>query len=168
VFETLQQQWQASSLARAYEALTERDRLVVLGLAAFLGLVVLYLGVWAPAHDWNVAAGDRYQRQFSVLQWMRANEDDARAAARSSAAGQRSGNSSMLTRVSSSANRAGVRLTRFQPEGGGGVAIVIQNQPFNAVLRWLDDLARERIQVRQLSLDRQGPSGLVNGRIKLI
>jgi general secretion pathway protein M len=168
VFETLQQQWQASSVAKAYAALTERDRLAVLGLAAFLGLVVLYLGIWTPAHDWNLAADQRYQRQFGVLQWMRANEQDARAAARSSAAAQRGGNNSMLTRVSSSADRAGVKLTRFQPEGGGGVAIVIQNQPFNAVLRWLDDLARERIQVRQLSLDRQGQSGLVNGRIKLI
>ena len=168
MFETLHQQWQASSLARTYAALTERDRLAVLGLAAFLGLVVLYLGIWAPAHDWNVAADARYQRQFGVLQWMRANEENARAAARSSAAAQGGGNSSMLTRVSSSANRAGVKLTRFQPEGGGGVAIVIQNQPFNAVLRWLDELARDRIQVRQLSLDRQGQSGLVNGRIKLI
>lgn len=168
MFETLHQQWQASSLARTYAALTERDRLAVLGLAAFLGLVVLYLGIWTPAHDWNVAADERYQRQFGVLQWMRANEENARAAARSSAAAQGGGNSSMLTRVSSSANRAGVKLTRFQPEGGGGVAIVIQNQPFNAVLRWLDELARERIQVRQLSLDRQGQSGLVNGRIKLI
>ena len=168
MFDTLHQQWQASSLARTYAALTERDRLAVLGLAAFLGLVVLYLGIWAPAHDWNVAADARYQRQFGVLQWMRANEENARAAARSSAAAQGGGNSSMLTRVSSSANRAGVKLTRFQPEGGGGVAIVIQNQPFNAVLRWLDELARDRIQVRQLSLDRQGQSGLVNGRIKLI
>ena len=168
MFETLQQQWQASSLARTYAELTERDRLAVLGLAAFLGLVVLYLGIWTPAHDWNLAADARYQRQFGVLQWMRANEENARAAARSSAAAQGGANSSMLTRVSSSANRAGVKLTRFQPEGGGGVAIVIQNQPFNAVLRWLDELARERIQVRQLSLDRQGQSGLVNGRIKLI
>lgn len=168
MFETFRQHWQSSSLARTYAALTERDRLAVLGLAAFLGLVVLYFGVWTPAHDWNVAADERYQRQFGVLQWMRTNEENARAAARSSAAAQGGGNNSMLTRVSSSANRSGVKLTRFQPEGGGGVAIVIQNQPFNAVLRWLDELARERIQVRQLSLDRQGQSGLVNGRIKLI
>ena len=168
MFETLKQQWQASSAARAYHELSERDHLAVLGLAAFLGLVVLYLGIWAPAHNWKTAADERYQRQFSVLQWMRAHEADARASARSAAAAQGSGNNSMLTQVSSTADRAGVKLTRFQPEGGGGVSIVIQNQNFNAVLRWLDDLARERIQVRQLSLDRQGQSGLVNGRIKLI
>ena len=167
MLENLLTLWRTSAAGRAYAQLGERDRLAVTGLAAFLALVVIYLAIWRPIAAWQDAADARYQRQLGVLEWMRAHETEARAAARGADA-QRDGGNSMLSVVSSTANRAGVKLTRFQPEGSGGVSVVIQNQPFNAVLRWLDDLADEGIDVRTLSIDRQGQNGLINGRINLI
>lgn len=167
VLDNFKHQLRASAAWQFYSALGDRDRLAVVGLAAFLALVLIYLAIWRPVSEWRDGANSRYQQQLGVLEWMRTHEADARAAART-AATERSGNDSMLSVVSSTANRAGVKLTRFQPESGGGVSVVIQNQPFNAVLRWIDDLASERIRVRTLSIDRQGQSGLVNGRINLI
>lgn len=167
MFAEVMQRFRGTALWQLYQQLGDRDRIAVLGLGAFLLVVLVYLAVWRPVSLWSEGANDRYQRQLSVLEWMRSHADEARAAAQS-AAGQRTGSDSMLSVVSSTASRAGVKLTRFQPESAGGVSVVIQNQPFNAVVRWIADLDRQQIRVRTLSIERQGQSGLVNARINLI
>jgi general secretion pathway protein M len=74
-----------------------------------------------------------------------------------------------LTLVANSAARAGLQLLRYQPEGGGGVSVVLQNQSFNALIGWLADLEqRDHVAVKQISIDAQSEPGLVNARINLI
>jgi type II secretory pathway component PulM len=72
---------------------------------------------------------------------------------------------SLLTLVAS-AGAAGIQLTRYQPEAGGGVSVVLQGQDFNAILNWLAGMERqEQVRVRQLSIDAHGEPGRVNARI---
>lgn len=75
----------------------------------------------------------------------------------------------MLTLVANSAARSGVQLLRYQPEGSGGVSVVLQNQPFNTVIQWLSDLEQtDHVGVKQISIDDQTEPGMVNARINLI
>ena len=156
-----------SAAGRWLAGLGERDRLAVIGLSAFLGVVAIYLLLWLPISDFAEAADARYKKQEALLGWMKGTEADARASSANST-GARSG-ASLLTLVANSASEAGVQLTRFQPEGSGGVSVVLQNQDFNAVLRWLERLTlREQVVVRQLSIDDQETPGLINARINLL
>jgi general secretion pathway protein M len=97
---------------------------------------------------------------------MRVHEGEARAA------GQRVNGSpeagSLLTLVANSAARAGLSLLRYQKEGDG-VAVVLENQPFNSLIEWIAALERDdNVTVKQISIDGQSAPGLVNARITLI
>ena len=57
----------------------------------------------------------------------------------------------------------------LQPESDGAVSVVLQAQPFNTVVEWLDRLQKTHsIEVQRISLDAEGQPGLVNAQIRLI
>jgi general secretion pathway protein M len=156
-----------STAGKWFAALDTTERSLVTLLAVFLSVVVLYLGLWSPIDEWSNRADARYQRQMALLDWMRLNEKDARAAGQRNEGAPEAG--SLLTLVANSAARAGLQLLRYQPEGGGGVSVVLQNQSFNALIGWLADLEqRDHVAVKQISIDAQSEPGLVNARINLI
>jgi general secretion pathway protein M len=136
-------------------------------LALFLGAVLLYAMVWRPLSDWSNAADASYQHQIALLDWMRQHESEARAAAARADATPESG--SLLTLVANSAARSGLQLLRYQPEGAGGVSVVLQNQSFNALVSWIAELEQgNHVSVKQISIDGQSDPGLVNARVILI
>jgi general secretion pathway protein M len=164
----LQGAFEASPAGRWFASLEPRDRSIVAALAGGVALAVIYLGIWSPVAEWSARVDARYQRQLAVLDWMRSQEQAARLA------GQRGDNAanssgSLLTLVANSAANAGVQLVRYQPEGSGGISVVLQAQPFNALVQWLAELEqRDQVHVKQISIDAQAQSGLVNARINLI
>ena len=156
-----------SAIGRWFATLEPNERTMVTVLAGFLVAVLLYLSIWRPVSDWCNRADALYQRQIAVLDWMRLHESEARAAGQRSESTRESG--SLLTVVANSAAHAGVQLLRYQPEGGGGVSVVLQNQSFNAVIAWVAALEQEdHVTVKQISIDAQTEPGLVNARIILI
>ena len=71
--------------------------------------------------------------------------------------------------ITREANAQGIRLNRLQPESDGAVSVVLQAQPFNTVVEWLDRLQKTHsIEVQRISLDAEGQPGLVNAQIRLI
>jgi general secretion pathway protein M len=159
--------FRASAAGRWYGGLEANERSLMAGLAGFLVLVILYLGIWSPLADWSRRADAQYQHQMAVLEWMHQKEKEARAAGQRNEGTPETG--SLLTVVANSAARSGVQLLRYQPEGSGGVSVVLQNQPFNTVIAWLSDLEqRDHVAVKQISIDDQTEPGMVNARINLI
>jgi general secretion pathway protein M len=158
--------FRASAAGRWYATLQANERTLVSALAAFLAAVVVYLAIWSPLADWSHGADARYQRQMAVLDWMHLKEKEARAAGQRSEGTPESG--SVWTLVANSAAKSGVKLLSYQPEGSGGVSVVLQNQPFNTVVSWLADLEqRDHVTVKQISIDGQTAPGVVNARINL-
>jgi general secretion pathway protein M len=157
-----------SAAGRWFDGLAQRDRQIVTALAIMLSLAIGFTFIWLPIHDWSVAAQQRQQAGTSLLEWMRANEAAARAAGASGGGGTRaSGQGSLLTLVANSAAEAGIQLTRVQPEATG-VSVMLQNQPFSEVLRWLTKMAEQhQVTIRQISIDRQTTPGVVNARVTL-
>jgi type II secretory pathway component PulM len=72
-----------------------------------------------------------------------------------------------LSRLSSSAGRFNIKPNRLQPEGADGVSVWFSEVGFNELIRWLENLGNEGFTVKQISIDRQEASGLVNARIIL-
>jgi general secretion pathway protein M len=163
------ERWRSTPAGRWLDGLEVRDRAIVYALAAAVLATIVFLGLWRPLHAWSSTQADRYERQVALLDWMRTNEAAARAAATRSADGSGGAAGSLLTVVANTAAAAGIQLTRYQPEAGGGVSVVVQGQDFNALLRWLAAMQAERqVRIRQLSVDAHGDPGRVNARINLM
>jgi type II secretory pathway component PulM len=100
---------------------------------------------------------------------MQANESRARARVSQPGSGGASSERSLLPLVTREANTLGIRLNRLQPEADGAVSVVVQAQPFNTVVQWLDRLrTAHNIDVQRISVDAEGTPGLVNAQIRLI
>lgn len=154
-----------SAAGRWFEGLNQRDSTIVVALGAVLLALLAFAFVWLPIHDWSSAAQARHEKQRQLLEWMKANETAAREVARSTGSTGAAAQGSLLTLVANSAAEAGIQLTRVQPEANG-VSVVLQNQPFSEVLRWLAKLAEQhQVTIRQVSMDRQNAPGIVNARI---
>ena len=69
-------------LKERFDALQSSEQRAVTILGVFAVVVVIYLGVWAPASDWRVIAEQERDSQFETLSMMKETESQARAAAR--------------------------------------------------------------------------------------
>lgn len=165
-FEGLQHRFLASSAGRWYLGREPHEQRVVQALTAVTVVTILWLGVWNPISDWRDSAHNRYQNAQAQFDWIRANEERARAVARAGAGG--GGERSLLPVITRSAQAQGIQVNRLQPEANGVVAVSIQGQPFNDLLRWLHQLQENNgVSVLRLAVDAEGRSGIVNAQIRL-
>ena len=66
-------------LKERFDALQSSEQRAVTILGVFAVVVVIYLGVWAPASDWRVIAEQERDRQFETLSMMKETESQARS-----------------------------------------------------------------------------------------
>jgi len=149
------------------DALEKRDRVALVGLAAFFAVLFLYFGMWAPANEYLRDSLEYRNRQLSVLQYMRASEQHARDVAGSKRQTVMAGQS-LLTQISRSARQHQIQPNRMQPEGSNAVSVWFDSVAFNDFIRWLEQLTVEQgIDIKQISIDREDEPGKVNARIVL-
>lgn len=167
-FYLLSQRLQGTAAWRWYMSREPRERPVIAAVVLLMIAALFWLAVWKPVSDWRALETNRYQNAQSTWSWMQANEANARARAQSAQASPGS-ERSLLPLVTREANSQGIRLNRLQPEADGAVSVVVQAQPFNAVVEWLARLqSAHAIEVQRISVDAEGQPGLVNAQIRLI
>ena len=168
LFYNMTQRVQGTSVWRWYAGREPHERPIIAGLAFLVVASLFWIAVWKPISDWRLLEANRYQNALSTWEWMQANESNARVRAQqndSIPASERS----LMPLVTREANAQGIRLNRLQPESDGAVSVVLQAQPFNTVVEWLDRLQKTHsIEVQRISLDAEGQPGLVNAQIRLI
>jgi len=167
MLDSLVARWNQSAVMRWYQSREPQERPVIAGLAAVALLSLVWLLFWKPLADWQEVSRNRYSNAHETWEWVQANEARAREAARG--AGPTSGREgSLLPLITRLANSRGLTLSRLQPEADGAVSVVLQAQPFNLLLQWLDDLERQHsVVVQRVSLDAEGRPGLVNAQLRL-
>jgi len=146
------------------QSLERRDQTALLLLAIFFLSLFVYGGIWQPVNRYHEDSLADRDAMVSLLAYMRTTEKDARSATSGDASGL--SGQSLLTRVSSTAQRYGIKPNRLQPEGDDAVSVWFEGVAFNDLVRWLQFLEKDSgVVVRQLSVDRQADSGRVNARI---
>ncbi|HEX7036357.1 MAG TPA: type II secretion system protein M [Pseudomonadales bacterium] len=166
-FAELQQRFLSSGVGRWYAGREPNEQRVILALAGLIVLTVFWVGLWKPIADWRETAHNRYQNAQAQLDWLRANEERARALSRSTVAGGDAGRS-LLPVITRSAQSQNIQVNRLQPEASGIVSVSIQDQPFNDLLRWLHSLQENNgVTVRRMSVDADERAGIVNAQIRL-
>ena len=147
------------------QSLSDQQRLR--WLAGFLVLVFLWVGVVNPVLTFRDRAAGALSQAQNDLAWLNSNYGalSAALAQRKQAAPQ---GDAALDAVAASAQAHGLTLNRFSPEGGGRLALSLDQAPYASLMAWLVELAENRgLQVLNLSLDRTDTPGMVRARIVL-
>ena len=155
----------------AWEGLAPREQRIVGGGGIVLLLVVLYLGVWEPLVRAQAARQEALEDARAVaaqLEILAAELQRNRGAGGGAVIGA---GQSLLTIVDQSRRASSITKppSRLQPEGDTIVRIWLEDVPFDALLRWLNDLqSRYGVRVDTADIERESGPGLVNARITLM
>jgi len=165
MLDKLLNRWHGTAAYRNYAVRDAGERTVILLVLGLIVASLLYLLLWQPLANYSANAEQSHTREQTLNDWLLANENNARQAKKKGPT--TSPTEGLLTIVSRTADKAQLKLTRFQPDRDG-VSVVLQKQAFNDVLRWLDMLEKEaQVQVVQASVDADALSGRVNARFSL-
>ena len=159
--------WRTSTAAAWWRGKAVHERLVYGALAAAAAAVFLWLALWRPLADWQAREAARLERAQVLLEWVAANEAQARAAGASGEDAPAASGAAIPT-ITQAAGAAGVRLSRLQPESGGGVSVLMQQQPFDRVIALIARLQeRKGLVVEQASIDAHRTPGFVDAQLRL-
>lgn len=153
-------------LMEHYAQLEQRDKIALSGLGIFFSLLFIYFAILGPVNKYHADSLAARDRQLSLIQYMRASENQARSAStgsQSATSGQ-----SLLTRVSRVAQQIGIKPNRLQPEGSDAVSVWFDSVAFNDLVKMLKRVqSQQGIVVQQISIDREDQPGMVRARIVL-
>ena len=153
-----------------WSGLAERERQILAAGAAVLLLIVFYLALWQPLNQ----ARDRHETALAEARTLAIRLEGLAVDVqrnRGSGGALAGAGQSLLAVVDQSgkASRLGKPPSRLQPEGDNTVRVWVEDVPFEAVLRWLNDLqTRYGVRVDNADIERESASGLVNVRLTLI
>lgn len=164
MFETLSAKFNESGAGRWYAGREPGEQKIVAALALLIVLSLLWLILWKPVSDWRADTANRHQNAQQSYDYLKRNEQELKDSVR---AGRNPARSSILRLITQAARARGLQLPRVQPESGGGVSVVLQDQPFNDVLAFVAQLEENNgISVIRASIDSSGTPGRVNAQLR--
>jgi len=170
IFKSRLQEQAAPLLERFYEqwdALNQRERLVVSLLAAVVVFALIMLVIYLPLVKKRDEAQLRYESNVELLTWMSSVAPQIKQQASSGSASAQSAQAIMNT-VNQTAQANQLKLDRIQPEGKNNLRVWIQDASFDAMMRWLVDLQNNSgIVVNNINIDSGKSSGTISARVVL-
>lgn len=154
-----------------WNTLGTRERLMLGGGALLLVPLLVWLLVWHPLARGVQRLETEVAAQREGLQWMRnaaAELQQLRGSGAQASAGL--GGRSLLAVVDQSARAAGLGngLKRIEPDSATAVRARLEGVPFDAVVKWLDELSRKfGVLATLVSIERVAGAGQVNIRLTL-
>lgn len=154
-----------------WDGLQVRERRLLGVGAAVVAVLLGWALVWYPLAHARADLDKRVARQREDMAWMRQAAGEARELRAQGTHGraERQGKS-LLALADVSARSAGLSgaLKRVEPAGGKSVRLSFEVADFDALMNWLDALARDYgVQATDLSVDKVEGLGLVNARATL-
>ncbi len=146
----------------AFARLSDRERWLTLCGVPVIVLVVLYQFVWLPVNAGRAAlTADIASYRLIAANAAAAN---ARPETASTPATDRA---PMATRITQSADAAGLLLSRLEPDGDQ-ILVTIDDADFAGMMIWIADLEMDQaIRVAAAEIDRRTEPGIVSARITL-
>ena len=163
----LTEAFRGTPIYRNYAGRDPSEQRIILGLTIAVAAVLIWMLIWQPVQNWSESAQQRHERAQGLLEWMQANEQQARDnPPQTRAAGPAEGR--LLTVASRTAEQVGLKLASVQQQSAGGVSVVLQKQAFNDVMEWADLLQNtHQVQITTAGVDADNLSGRVNARLSL-
>lgn len=152
-----------------FYGLSQRDQLALKWLMFAFLVFGVYFMVWQPSQNYLYNSRAEAEQAYADLVWMKENELRAKQLARqnrtSNVQDQLSGRS-LLSVVSSSAQKFGVELQRFEPRGDNRVNVWLDEVSFNQMMLWIGELdGRFGVRVEQITVEKTDQPGNVSARM---
>jgi general secretion pathway protein M len=154
-----------------WAGLAEREQRILGAGGAVLALVLVYLAVWEPlarARTEREAALAQARALAVLIETLAAEAQRGRPAGAAPVAGL---NQSLLSVVDQSRKASAITKppSRLQPDGDATVRVWLEDVPFDALVRWLNELqTRYGVRVDNADIERESSPGLVNARLTLM
>lgn len=141
--------------------LTLRERVLIAALAPLAILLVLFRFAWNPLQDARTA------RQSEIASYRLLTTVAARRAADPAPEATPLPTDPIATRVTQSADAAGLQLRRLEPEGAG-LRVTLDDVTFGALLLWLSEMeTTQTVRLTAMEIDRRQAPGVVSARLLL-
>ncbi|MCP5420623.1 MAG: type II secretion system protein M [Gammaproteobacteria bacterium] len=154
-----------------WQALNRRERWILGGGAAVLVALMVYVLLWEPQRQRIERLRQTVATQRAEIAWMREAAAEVQRLSRAPISGTSPQDSrSMLTVVDSSATGAnlGGSVKRVEPQGDDRLRVQLEHVEFDALIRWLADLQKQRgIVADNVALEGQSDGRRVNARLVL-
>jgi len=157
------------SIQRPLRRLNPRERIIVVGGAVSLLIMVIYLFVWEPLLEKQVALNASIKSQQDVHQWMLKSAAEVRLL-KGSGKQKTLSSSAMQSVINRTAKSAlpGALIKRIEKNRQQGVQVWIEQVAFDDMMKWLGGLQQKNgIQVASLISERTNQIGRVNIRLVL-
>ena len=144
-----------------FTSLSLRERVMIAGAVPLVVLLIAWQFVWQPLQTRRAALTDEIAAYRLITQAALARAADPAPAAAPPPVVP------IATRVTQSADSAGLQLRRLAPEAGG-LRVTLEHAGFAAMVLWIADLeVAQRVRVAAIEVDRRPEAGVVSARILL-
>ncbi len=145
----------------AFANLSAREKVLILAVLPLIVLVAGYRLVWQPVQ------AARFDARADIAAYRLVVETAALAERGDAPAPRPVDDTPIATRITRSAEAAGLSLRRIEPEAQGS-RVTLDDSQFATVLTWLADLELSHaVTVRAIEIDRRPEPGLVSTRLLL-
>jgi general secretion pathway protein M len=153
-----------------FDSLAPRERLMVVGGAVAVGLMLFWGLVLAPLGSSVTKLADRVEAKRDLIVWMQQVAPRIKSAGPGGEPGGSDGEGSLVVLIDRSARSAGLggALTRNQPVGEDGIRVQLRDASFDSLTRWLVQLKTgSGLALDSASIERGGADGTVNASLVL-
>lgn len=148
-----------------YKRLAGRDRSALQAMVIVATIGLGYWLAWSPLNSWSTRQYEAYSKQLDTMKWMQQHIDRVMALEKKnrSTVGQKE----LASIVTNQARRAGVTISRIQPDKRG-VAVWLEDAAYQKLLSWLVMLnTSNHVNVQQIKINRLKEEGRVKGYVHL-
>ena len=151
-----------------YLSHTTRDQTII----KFVTILVLLTFVWAiilqPLLNWHAQQKSSERLMYSLLTTIKNNTNEL-VQTKSDFNKTSTINTAIVPIITRTANLNKIQLSRLQPESDDAVVVYLEEQRFNAVLRWILQLRENNtIQIKAASIESEEVDGLITAQLSFI
>ena len=157
------------NIQKPLNRLNPRERVIVVGGGLALLVIGIYLFVWEPLLEKQVALKASIESQQDLYQWMQKSAAEVRRY-KGSGNHKKLNPSAMQSVINRTAKSAlpGALIKRIEKNRQQGVQVWVEQVAFDDMMKWLGGLQQKNgIQVASLVSERTGQVGRVNVRLVL-
>lgn len=151
-----------NELKAKFQALTEREQLLVLVSAVVVVIGIFYFAIWMPLVNGIDRESRLADRQTETLAWV--EKQSQRAKLLRSASGAKGGFSGSLPQaVNATSSRHKIEISRMQPQNDE-LQVWVDEAEFNNVLAWLRALEEMGVLIKQVDIAESDKAGMIKIR----
>ncbi|SDK19968.1 type II secretion system protein GspM [Microbulbifer yueqingensis] len=152
---------------RWWQALPGNDQRALGALSLFLGGLFLVYGLFLPAKHFFDGARAEAEASRELVSWIESQRPVLERIDPVSGAGTRESEGTLLQRVTAAADRHGITIKRFEPEGQDRIRLWIERARYEDLQPWFNTLIEQRFIIQTVNLDALPEEGMVSARLTL-